>query len=81
MRLWASALLVGRRTGDVGNTFRAPGYARIDAGAVAAGWRGAGIIASIHNLLDKRYVEAIPDADNVYQGERRRVMLTLRQTW
>lgn len=72
VRLWASVALVGPRPGDVENSFRAPGYARLDAGGVVPLGSGTELTASVANLLDKRYVEALTAADNVYQGERRR---------
>lgn len=77
-KLWCTLAFVDERQGDIGNTFVAPGYGRVDLGALIEWHKATSITLSVANALDKRYVEAISDADNVYQGERRRLTATLR---
>lgn len=80
-KLWGTLAFVGRRQGDIGNTFTAPGYSRLDLGASIAWDKATSFILLLANSLDKRYVEAITNADNVYQGERRRLTAVLRHTF
>lgn len=77
-KAWATVSALGKRWGDTGNTFTAPGYSRLDVGATFFADRDTEFLVTIANALDKRYVEAITGADNVYQGERRRLSITAR---
>lgn len=81
MRLWSSLVFTGQRPGDTANTFTAPGYARFDMGGSLRLDQKTSFQLNVFNLLDKRYVEAITAADNVFQGERRRIMVTLRHNF
>lgn len=78
---WATLVRVGERWGDAYNTFKAPGYTRLDLGAGVALGKATELRLNIRNLADRRYVEYLSDADNVFQGERRNVTLTLRHTF
>ncbi len=57
------------------------GLRRVEADLDSRAGSGTELTASVANLLDKRYVEALTAADNIYQGERRRVLLTLSHRW
>ena len=74
---WANVVFVGRRPGDLQNSFGVPGYKRLDLGA-AMKLGALELSAQVANALDRRYVEAITAADNVYQGDRRRLGVTAR---
>lgn len=76
--LWGAVAGVGQRAGDPENTFTAPGYATLSAGATYRIDRKTSVALDVGNLADKRYVEALSANDNVYQGERRHVTATLR---
>lgn len=77
-QLWGAVAGVGQRQGDVENTFTAPGYATASAGARYQITPRTSAALEIANIRDKRYVEALTAADNVYQGERRRFIVTFR---
>jgi iron complex outermembrane recepter protein len=80
-KVWGTLAFVGRRQGDIENTFTAPAYGRLDLGASLAWDKATSFIFLLANSLDKRYVEAITSADNVYQGERRRLTAVKRHTF
>lgn len=80
-RAWATLVHVGERWGNPGNTFKAPAYTRVDLGAAYHLNRASELRLVIRNLADKRYVEYLSSADNVFQGERRHVSLTFVQRW
>ncbi|KAA3652312.1 MAG: hypothetical protein DWQ11_11865 [Proteobacteria bacterium] len=69
------AIHVGARHGDAANTFRIAGYQRFDVGLTSR-IAGADWGLSVHNLLDTRHIAAISARDDVYQGERRRVVVS-----
>ena len=70
----------GRRYGDAANTFQVAGYGLTSVGANCAqgGW-SASVAAS--NLLGKRYVSGITAADDIYQGDPRRVSVFLSRSF
>ncbi|NMM28290.1 MAG: TonB-dependent receptor [Glaciimonas sp.] len=76
--LWGAVAGVGQRAGDPKNTFTAPGYATLSAGARYRIDLKTSLALEAGNLADKRYVEALSAADSVYQGERRRISATVR---
>lgn len=80
-KLWATITAIGKRWGDTGNTFTAPGYSRVDMGATFFAAKDTEFLLMIANALDKRYVAAISAADDVYQGERRRLSATVRHSF
>lgn len=69
------------RWGDAYDSFKVPGYARVDLGGRLALGKGSEPALKVRNLADRRYVEYLNGADNVYQGERRNVSLTLRHAF
>lgn len=73
---WLSAVSVGKRYGDIANSFTVGSYRRYDLGA---DWQQGKITwsARIRNLGDTRYVESISSASDVYQGGRRQAWLGL----
>ncbi|NTV95118.1 MAG: TonB-dependent siderophore receptor [Thiobacillus sp.] len=79
--VWATLARVGPRWGDAYNSFRAPGYTRLDMGARYTLGKTADLRLNVRNLGDKRYVEYLSDADNVYQGERRNITLTVQHAF
>lgn len=81
VRAWLSASWVGKRFGDVANTFVAPAYHRLDLASEYRFRKNSSLAFKVLNLEDRRYVEAITAADNVFQGERRRFMLSVRHAF
>lgn len=75
---WMTLLGVGQRQGDLWNTFTAPAYARLDLGCQYILNKTASLKFIVRNLTDRRYVAYLTDSDNVYQGDRRNVALTLQ---
>ncbi len=69
---WFMQSGTGKRYGDIRNTFRVPGYGLTSLGANCGqgAWSAS---LSVSNLLGKRYVEGITAADDIYQGNPRRV--------
>jgi iron complex outermembrane recepter protein len=76
--LWGALRAVGRRAGDAENSFSAPGYAALDAGARYRIDAGTTLALEVGNVADRRYVAALTGADDVYQGERRRLVASVR---
>lgn len=74
---WGALVWVGSRWGNAGNTFRAPGYARFDLGLRHPLDASTDLHLNIRNLADKRYVEYVSDASNVFQGERRNIAVSV----
>ena len=74
---WLQPFWVGKRPADGTGSLYAPGFVRWDAGASLqySNWHWN---VAIENAFDKRYVQAISAADNVWQGSRRRVTLGMR---
>jgi iron complex outermembrane receptor protein len=72
---------VGRRAADTTNTVFAPAYTLLDPFVRIAFGRMADVTFRVKNLTDERHVEWATRAfgvTNVYFGERRRVVATLR---
>lgn len=71
---WLRLQGAASRPGDDKASFRAPGYGVWSIGLSSTqaidtiGWHWQ---ASVHNMLDRRYVRALSGADNVWQGARR----------
>jgi iron complex outermembrane receptor protein len=74
---WGSLVWVGSRWGDAYNTFKAPGYARLDLGVRRPLGVKTDLQLNIRNLADKRYVEYVSDASNVFQGDRRNIAVSV----
>lgn len=74
---WGALVWVGSRWGDANNTFKAPGYARLDLGFRHPLDATTDLRLNIRNLADKRYVEYVSDASNVFQGDRRNIMASI----
>lgn len=74
---WGALVWVGSRWGNAGNTFKAPGYARFDLGLRHPLDANTDLRLNVRNLADKRYVDYVSDASNVFQGERRNVALSV----
>lgn len=74
LHTWLGAVSVGKRYGDVANSFKVASYRRYDLGAE---WRQGRVTwsARVRNVADKRYVESISSASDVYQGGRRQAWL------
>lgn len=75
IEFWAVAQFAASRPGDDKATFRAPGYAVLNLGLngrITASTRWA---VRVDNASDRRYVRALTGSDNVWQGERRRLLL------
>lgn len=71
---WLMQSGTGKRYGDVGNTFRVPGYGLTSLGANCGqgAWSAS---LSVSNLAGKRYVEGITAADDISQGNPRRISM------
>lgn len=70
------AVHVGERHGDAANSFKVGSYRRYDFGLHAKRGR-YDLDLTVRNLFDTRYIAAISAKDDVYQGERRRLIATL----
>lgn len=79
IRIWAGALHVGRRYGNMENSFRVDSFRRYDAGAEYATTATQWWI-SIRNLADSRYVEAVSSESDVYQGPRRQIWIGMNHS-
>lgn len=77
LHLWLAGVLVGKRYGDAANSFEVPAYRRWDLGGEYALARATRVRFGVRNLTDKRYVEAITNASDVYQGPRRHTWIGL----
>lgn len=66
----------GKREGDLNNSYRVPGYARVDASLFyrGKGWRTT---LGVKNVLDKEYIESPVSRTEVYPGAPRTVLLTV----
>lgn len=73
--LTLGAVHVGKRAGDDANSFDAPAYTRLDAGAEWKLDKRTTLKASVRNLLDEDYVAASEGADFIVQGRKRAVTL------
>lgn len=64
-----------KREGDLNNSFRVPGYARLDASLFyrGKGWRTT---LGVKNVLDKEYIESPVGRTEIYPGAPRTVLLT-----
>ena len=69
-----------KRYGDAGNTFQVAGYGLTSAGAGCGqgGWN-ASLTAS--NIFGKRYVSGITAADDIYQGDPRRISVFVSRSF
>lgn len=76
---WGAFSGVGQRMGDPENSFTAPGYTTIDAGMRYRFDTATAFSLEVSNATDKRYVEALSAADNVYQGQRRRIVASIHR--
>ncbi len=79
VQAWARLTASGSRPGDALASFRAPGWGVMDAG-LRGRWPGQRQIQwglSVSNLANRRYVRALTNADNVWQGPLRRWQLWL----
>lgn len=82
------AFMAGQRNGDLANTFKLPGYTRMDAFVAYSGWKvGASKMTAqlnVRNLLNKKYYESTdPDSNvaprlGVYPGAPLTVLGSLR---
>lgn len=82
------AFMAGQRNGDLANTFKLPGYTRIDAFVAYSGWKvGTSRMTAqlnVRNLFDKEYYESTdPDSNvaprlGVYPGAPLTVLGSLR---
>lgn len=72
----AGVFAAGKREGDLNNSFRVPGYARVDASLFyrGDGWRTT---FGVKNVLDKEYIESPVSRTEVYPGAPRAVMATV----
>lgn len=68
---------VGRREGDLDNSFQAPGYTRVDAFAGYRISRNLRVSLNVKNLFDKEYIEAPIGRTQVYPGEPRSIFARL----
>lgn len=76
-------IVTGARPGDSAGSFFAPGAAvwNLNVSGTVAGGSAAQWSIGLVNLFDRRYVRAIGAADNVWQGERRKLTLTWQQVF
>ncbi len=76
-------IATGARPGDSKGSFFAPGAAvwHLNVSGTVAGGSTAQWSIGLVNLFDRRYIRAISAADNVWQGERRKLTLTWQQTF
>ena len=77
---WLMQSGAGRRYGDAGNTFQVAGYGLTGTGARcgAGGWSAS---LAVSNLFGKRYVSGITAADDIYQGDPRRISVFLNRSF
>ena len=79
--IWSARVQgAGTRAGDSHASFSAPGYGVLGLGWASGARDGFRWGTRIDNALDKRYVRALTGADNVWQGERRRLVLWMEST-
>lgn len=76
-------IATGPRPGDSTGSFFAPGAAvwHLSVSGSVAGNSDGQWSAGLINLFDRRYVRALSAADNVWQGERRKLTLSWQQTF
>ncbi|MCZ4305546.1 TonB-dependent receptor plug domain-containing protein [Zoogloeaceae bacterium G21618-S1] len=74
------AVHVGERHGDAANSFKVRGYRRYDIGLHTKHGR-YDLDLAVRNAFDTRYIAAISAKDDVYQGERQRIIATLSSTF
>jgi outer membrane receptor protein involved in Fe transport len=76
-------IATGARPGDSTGSFFAPGAAvwNLNVSGTVAGGSTAEWSIGLVNLFDRRYVRALSAADNVWQGERRKLTLTWQQAF
>lgn len=75
----AGLFAADEREGDLANTYRVPGYARVDASVFyrGDGWRAT---FGIKNLLNKEYIESPVSRTEIYPGAPRTFLATLEAT-
>ncbi len=71
LELGAGIFAVGRREGDLDNSYQAPGYARVDLLARYRVNEHVQVSLNVHNLLDKDYIEAMSGRTSVEPGAPR----------
>jgi iron complex outermembrane recepter protein len=76
---WGQLVAVGQRPGDTKASFYAQGYVRADMGARYRLDEKSNISATLLNAADIRYVQTLSGADDVWQGARRKLLITYEQ--
>ena len=72
----AGVFAASKREGDLNNSYRVPGYARVDASLFYRG-DGCRTALGVKNVLDKEYIESPVSRTEVYPGAPRTVMATV----
>lgn len=78
LMLGGGVFLVSGRAGDLANSFRVGGYARVDLTASYPVTEHARIALSVRNLTDARYIETPVSRTENYPGGPRTVLASLR---
>ena len=81
LTLGGGAWFAGSREGDLENSFRLPGYARVDLHAAYRWqWNGSRMTArlNLNNVLDKKYYAASGGRGDILAGEPFNAMVSLR---
>jgi iron complex outermembrane receptor protein len=81
LKLGGGVFVVGRREGDLNNSFEAPGYARVDARVSYKIHENLNASLNINNLFDKYYIEAPIGSTQLYPGEPLTVLGRLQLTF
>lgn len=78
--VWLMQSGSSKRYGDARNTFQVAGYGLTSTGGSCGrgGWNAS---ITVSNLFGKRYVSAITAADDIYQGDPRRISLFLSRSF
>ncbi|MGV6806539.1 MAG: TonB-dependent siderophore receptor, partial [bacterium] len=76
----AAATVRSSMWGDDKNSFKIPGYRRLDLSATYH-LRDAELRISMTNLTDERYIAASFADDDLYQGERRKIWASYQKVW
>ena len=76
-------IATGPRPGNSAGSFFAPGVAvwHLNVSGTVAGESAAQWSIGLVNLFDRRYIRALSAADNVWQGERRKITLSWQQAF
>ncbi|WP_340115562.1 TonB-dependent receptor [Pelagibius sp. 7325] len=77
LELGAGVFVVGKREGDLNNSFTVPGYARVDLMARYELVEDVDLSVNIYNLFDTEYVEASASAREIYTGAPLTALATL----